>query len=95
MQGANFVVTGLLVLAFAVGLRPALRRLGAGLWAPVLIGLVGVGLVGKLRQRTRQCTAALAANRLSELGRTATPHVNSSESTQFPPRENRPDVTGK
>ncbi|MFI0470392.1 DUF998 domain-containing protein [Saccharopolyspora sp. 5N102] len=46
MQAVNFIVTGLLVLAFAAGLRPALRRLGGGRWAPVLIGLVGVGLIG-------------------------------------------------
>ncbi|MGW5649681.1 DUF998 domain-containing protein [Saccharopolyspora sp. NPDC003752] len=46
VQAVNFIVTGLLVLAFAVGLRPALRRLGGGRWAPVLIGLVGVGLIG-------------------------------------------------
>jgi hypothetical protein len=46
MQQANFVVTGLLILAFAFGLRPALRRYGAGVWAPLLIGLVAVGLIG-------------------------------------------------
>ncbi|PKW17817.1 DUF998 domain-containing protein [Saccharopolyspora spinosa] len=46
MQAANFIVTGLLFLACAVGLRPALRRLGGGPWVPVLIGLVGVGLIG-------------------------------------------------
>ncbi|MCI2420795.1 DUF998 domain-containing protein [Saccharopolyspora sp. K220] len=46
MQAANFVVSGLLILASAFGLRPALRRLGGGRWAPVLIGLVGVGLIG-------------------------------------------------
>ena len=45
-QSLSFVVTGLLVVAFAIGLRPALRRLGFGIWVPVLIGLVGVGLVG-------------------------------------------------
>ncbi|MGP4021387.1 DUF998 domain-containing protein [Saccharopolyspora sp. 5N708] len=45
-QAANFIVSGLLVLGFAVGLRPALRRIGGGRWAPVLIGLVGAGLIG-------------------------------------------------
>ena len=46
MQRANFVVTGLLVLAFAFGLRPAIRRYRGGIWASLLIGLVGIGLVG-------------------------------------------------
>ncbi|MGI5128915.1 DUF998 domain-containing protein [Pseudonocardia sp. CA-107938] len=41
-QAANFLVTGLLVLAFAVGLR----RSGSGRWLPVLVGLVGIGLLG-------------------------------------------------
>jgi hypothetical protein len=42
MQRTNFVVSGGLIIAFAVGLK---RRLG-GLWRPLLIGLVGVGLIG-------------------------------------------------
>lgn len=56
VQSANFLITGGLVLALAVGLRPALRRYGVGMWgagmggagmgAPLLIGLVGVGLIG-------------------------------------------------
>lgn len=46
VQVANFLVTGVLILAFAVGLRPALRRHGGGIWAPLLIGVVGVGLIG-------------------------------------------------
>jgi hypothetical protein len=45
-QRANFLVFGALLLAFAVGLRPALRRSGGGIWAPLLIGLVGLGLMG-------------------------------------------------
>jgi hypothetical membrane protein len=45
-QAANFIVTGTLLLAFAIGLRPALGRYGGGIWAPLLIGLVAVGLVG-------------------------------------------------
>src|SRR5688572_13616202 len=41
-QTANFLVTGLLFVAFAVGLR-----LGGQGWAlPVLMGVVGVGLFG-------------------------------------------------
>jgi hypothetical membrane protein len=46
MQSANFLVTGVLMLGFAAGLRPALRRYGAGMWAPVLIGVFAVGLIG-------------------------------------------------
>lgn len=46
VQSANFLITGVLVLAFALGLRPALRRYGGGIWVPLLIGLVGIGLVG-------------------------------------------------
>jgi hypothetical protein len=46
VQSANFLVTGGLLLAFAFGLRPALRRYGGGRWAPVLVGLLAVGLIG-------------------------------------------------
>ena len=41
IQIANFVVTGLMFVAFAVGLR----RRGEGTWAPRLIGAFGIGLV--------------------------------------------------
>jgi hypothetical membrane protein len=40
VQDANFVVTGTLVVAFAVGLR------GTGVWAPLLIGVTGIGFLG-------------------------------------------------
>lgn len=46
VQRVSFLVSGGLVLASAVGLRPALARLGGGRWAPVLIGLFGGGLMG-------------------------------------------------
>jgi hypothetical membrane protein len=46
IQDVNFLVTGVLLLAFAVGLRPALRRYHTGIWAPVLVGLVAIGLIG-------------------------------------------------
>lgn len=46
VQAASFLVTGGLLLAFAFGLRPALRRYGGGLWAPVLVGLLAAGLIG-------------------------------------------------
>lgn len=41
VQIANFVLTGLLVLAFAVGLR----RADEGTWGPVLVGTTGCALV--------------------------------------------------
>lgn len=46
VQIANFVVTGLLDIAFAVGLRRAWRGGPGGTWAPPLIGGFGFGLVG-------------------------------------------------
>ncbi len=42
-QIANFLITGSLLIAFAVGLRRALRP---AFWGPLLIGLAGLGLVG-------------------------------------------------
>jgi hypothetical protein len=45
MQVASFIITGLLVLAFSIGLRRALRPSGS-VSGPLLMGLVGVGLVG-------------------------------------------------
>ncbi|MBO0686814.1 MAG: DUF998 domain-containing protein [Candidatus Dormibacteraeota bacterium] len=44
VQRADFVVTGLLVLACAVGIRRALRGGRAGTWGPVLFGGYGLGL---------------------------------------------------
>jgi len=41
----TFIVTGLLIIAFALGLRRARRHEGAA-WGPVLIALVGIGLIG-------------------------------------------------
>ncbi|MFC0112572.1 DUF998 domain-containing protein [Kibdelosporangium aridum] len=45
IQVTNFVVTGLLNLAFAVGIRMALRSGPAGTWGPLLIGGYGLGLI--------------------------------------------------
>jgi hypothetical protein len=45
VQVTNFIVTGILVLGFAVGLR---RTLGTGrgsVWAPILTGVFGVSLI--------------------------------------------------
>lgn len=43
---ANFLVTGGLLLAYAVGLRSALRAFGGSFWVPVLVGLLAIGLTG-------------------------------------------------
>ena len=45
-QRANFLVTGLLTLAFAIGLRRALRPLGGSTWGPRLVGACAIGLLG-------------------------------------------------
>jgi hypothetical protein len=45
IQIANFVVTGLMVIAFAVGLRRAIAPGIGARWAPILIGLYGASLV--------------------------------------------------
>lgn len=45
-QMANFLITGLLFIAFAFGLRRALRSSGSAFWGPLLIGIVGIGLLG-------------------------------------------------
>jgi hypothetical protein len=46
VQRASFLVTGGLLLAFAFGLRPALRRYRAGRWVPLLVALFAIGLIG-------------------------------------------------
>lgn len=45
IQIANFVVTGLLVVAGALGMRRAMRGSQGGTWAPLLVGLYGIGLI--------------------------------------------------
>jgi Protein of unknown function (DUF998) len=45
MQIANFVASGVLYVAGAVGLRPALRPGRGSTWAPRLVALTGVGLI--------------------------------------------------
>jgi hypothetical protein len=45
-QVANFIVAGLLTLAFAVGLRRALQPRGGSRWGPLLIGAYAIGLLG-------------------------------------------------
>jgi hypothetical protein len=49
IQIANFVLTGLMTIAAAVGMARALRVLGGGpgtVWGPRLVGVFGAGLVG-------------------------------------------------
>ena len=45
-QVANFLITGLLSLALAYGLRSALRSRGGSKWVFILIGLVAIGFLG-------------------------------------------------
>lgn len=45
IQITNFIVTGVLVAAFAVGLRAVMRNGPGRAWAPMLIGGHGVGLI--------------------------------------------------
>lgn len=45
IQITNFVLTGLLTVACAVGMRRALRGGRAGTWGPLLVGGYGVGFV--------------------------------------------------
>lgn len=45
-QVANFIITGLLTLALAFGLRNAHQLRGGSIWAAILIGVVGIGFIG-------------------------------------------------
>jgi uncharacterized membrane protein len=45
-QQANFIVAGGLTMAFAVGLRRALRPLGGSTWGPLLVAAHAIGLLG-------------------------------------------------
>ena len=46
MQVANFMVAGLLMVAFALGLRLALRSQRGSTWGPLLVAIWGIGLLG-------------------------------------------------
>jgi len=46
MQDLNFIVAGLLCLAFALGLRQILRPLNTSIWGPLLIAGWAIGLIG-------------------------------------------------
>jgi hypothetical membrane protein len=46
-QIANFLITGLLMLLFAIGLRGALHAAGRhSIWGPLLVGAYAIGLIG-------------------------------------------------
>ncbi len=45
IQIANFLLTGLLVIAGAVGMRRELRGGRGGTWGPFLLGIYGLGLI--------------------------------------------------
>ena len=45
IQIANFVLTGVMVIAFAVGLRRALAGGAGARWAPRLVGVYGASLI--------------------------------------------------
>jgi hypothetical protein len=46
IQVANFVVTGLLVIAGALGCRRAIRSTPGGTWGPALLAVYGLGMLG-------------------------------------------------
>lgn len=46
IQIANFLLTGLLTIAGAVGMRRVLHGGRGGTWVPILIGVYGLGLIG-------------------------------------------------
>jgi hypothetical protein len=46
IQIANFLITGSLLLAFSIELRGRLRGPAGSIWGPLLIGLLGIGLIG-------------------------------------------------
>ena len=46
IQIANFVVSGLLVIAGALGMRRVLRGSRGATWGPLLLGLYGLGTIG-------------------------------------------------
>ena len=45
MQITNFIVSGLLILGFAVGVRQTFQRGRGATWGPILLAVVGIGLI--------------------------------------------------
>jgi hypothetical protein len=46
IQIATFIITGLLILAFWIEVRRVFQRPSGSVWGPLLIGLLGIGMVG-------------------------------------------------
>lgn len=46
IQIANFLLSGLIVIGGAIGIRLALAGRSGGTWGPILVGVYGVGLIG-------------------------------------------------
>jgi hypothetical protein len=46
IQRANFIILGLLLLSFAMGLWRIFRKPGGSTWGPLLVGFVAVGFIG-------------------------------------------------
>ncbi|HEX6477238.1 MAG TPA: DUF998 domain-containing protein [Ktedonobacteraceae bacterium] len=46
IQITNYLVTGALLLAFAIGLRRVLRTGRGSIWGPILLGLYGLSFIG-------------------------------------------------
>ena len=46
IQTLNFAVSGLLVIAGAIGVRQVLRGTRGGTWGPILLALCGLGMLG-------------------------------------------------
>jgi hypothetical membrane protein len=46
IQITNYLVSGALLLGFAIGLRRVLPTSRGSTWGPILLGLVGLGLIG-------------------------------------------------
>ena len=46
MQITNFIVSGTLILAFAVGLKRLLPSGKGSTWGPILLAVIGLGLIG-------------------------------------------------
>lgn len=45
IQIANFVISGLLIIAFAIGIRQVLHPGRGSIWGPFLVGMYGAGLI--------------------------------------------------
>ena len=46
LQTANYIVTGALVMSFAIGLRRVLRAGRGSTWGPILLGIYGLTFIG-------------------------------------------------